>query len=454
VTKRVRGRAGQVFGDVEEGYGAVADTFRRQFAEGRETGAACAVLRDGRMVVDLWGGYRDGPRRLPWVRDTLVPVWSTTKGLASMTLAVAHSRGSLDFDEPVATYWREFAQNGKEEITVRQLLSHQAGLAALDEPISTETLADPDRLAAQLARQTPLWEPGHRQGYHAWTLGFYEGELLRRVDPAGRSIGVAFAEDVAARLGIEFYIGLPDHIGDERLATFHGLHPARGLLHLGAAPRGMLLSLFNPRSLTSRALMALPLARHVDDINDRAVLRHELAAVGGVGNARAIATAYGELATGGTTLRLVPTTLAELEAPAPVPPGGRRDLVLRSELPFSLGFGKPFPGFPMGSSDRSYAMAGTGGSIGMADPDLGLGYAYTPNLMGFGSPTDPREIALRAALYRAVGGRPQRPARNPRHSPRSWALATARSTRWGDLHPRPPEPQSPLDAEIERKRAN
>jgi CubicO group peptidase (beta-lactamase class C family) len=161
----------------------------------------------------------------------------------------------------------EFAQNGKQAITVRQLLSHRAGLAALDEPISTEALADPDRSAARLARQAPLWEPGHRQGYHAWTLGFYEGELLRRVDPTGRSIGVAFAEDIATPLGIEFHIGLPAHVGAERLATFHGVHPARGLLHLGDAPRGMLLALFHPRSLTSRALMALPLVRHIGPRN-------------------------------------------------------------------------------------------------------------------------------------------------------------------------------------------
>ena len=405
--KPMRGGINQVSGDVDEGYGAVADVFRRQFAEGREVGAACAVHRDGRLVVDLWGGYRDGRRRLPWERDTLVPVWSTTKGLASMTLAVAHSRGLVDFDERVAAYWPEFAQNGKADVTVRQLLSHRAGLAALDDPISMEAMVDSDRLASQLARQAPLWQPGHRQGYHAWTLGFYEGELLRRVDPAGRSLGVVFAEDVATPLGIEFHIGLPDHIGDERLATFHGVHPAQGLLRLNDMPRGLLLAFCIPGSMTSRAFKASSLARHVDDINDRAVLHHEVPAFGGVGHARAIAVAYGELATGGTTLGLNPSTLAELEAPASVPPGGRRDLILRSDIPFSLGFAKPFPGFPIGSSDRSYAMAGTGGSIGMADPDLGIGYAYTPNLMGFGSPTDPREVALRSALYRSVGGRPQ-----------------------------------------------
>ncbi len=421
MTRRGRGNSSRVFGDVEPGYEPVAETFRRQFADGLEIGAACAVFRDGRPVVDLWGGLRDGPGERAWERDTLVPVFSTTKGMASMALAVAHSHGLVDFDAPVAAYWPEFAQNGKAAITVRQLLSHRAGLAALDEPIHRKLLDHPDRLAARLARQAPLWEPGHRQGYHAWTLGFYESELLRRIDPAGRTIGRAFTEDVATPLGIEFFIGLPDAIPDERLATFHGVHPVRGLVRIGDAPRALLLGLMNPRSLTARAFMTLPLARHPADINDRDLLRRELPSVGGVGNARGIAHAYGELATGGRTLGLAASTLAAFEAAPDVPPGGHPDLVLRSDIPFSLGFAKPYPGFPMGSSDRSYAMAGAGGSIGMADPDLDIGYAYTPNRMGFGSPTDPREVALRDALYRSIGGRPQDPRRRAAHSARAAA---------------------------------
>ncbi len=399
----------QVHGDVAPGFGPVADTFRAQLTQRQAIGAACAVERDGEVVVDLWGGQRDGSRGLPWERDTLVPVFSTTKGMASMALAVAHSRGHLDLDERVAAYWPEFAQHGKEQVTVRQLLSHQAGLAALDEPIGAELLADPEALAVRLARQAPLWEPGSRQGYHAVTLGFYESELLRRADPEGRSIGRAFAEDVAAPLGIDFHIGLPDHVDDGRLARFHGVHPARGVLHVGAAPRKLLVALCNPRSLTFRAFMAIPIARHPERINDRRLLRHELASFGGVGNARGIARAFGEFATGGRRLGLRPATLAALEAPAVPPPGGRCDLVLHSDIPFTLGYARSFPGFPLGTDQRSYAMAGAGGSIGMADPALGVGFAYTPNRMGFGSPTDPREVELRDALYRCLGGPRQDP---------------------------------------------
>ncbi len=407
-------RDAQLHGDVDPGYGPVADTFRRHLADGRELGAAFAVVRDGRCVVDLWGGVRDAATRQPWERDTLVPVLSTTKGLMSMVMAVAHSRGVLHLDAPVADAWPAFAQAGKATITVRQLLSHQAGLAALDDPISAGTLTDPVALEDVLARQRPNWEPGTRQGYHAVTLGFYLGVLFRHVDPTGRTIGRAFAEDVAEPLGVDFYVGLPDTVDDQRLARFHGVHPARGIVHIGSAPRRLLLALCHPGSLTSRAFNTVVIARHPERINDRELLRHELPAFGGVGNARGIARAYGDLATGGRRMRLRSTTVAAIEAP-PVPPSqGRRDLVLHTDLPFSFGFARPFPGFPLGSDGRSYAMAGAGGSIGMADPTVGLGAAYTPNRMGFGSPTDPREVALRDALYRCVGGPPQDPRRRRR----------------------------------------
>jgi CubicO group peptidase (beta-lactamase class C family) len=427
---RARGRSRPVHGDVAPGFGPVADTFRDQLERGRSIGAACAVFRHGEPVVDLWGGERDGDRGLPWERDTVVPVFSTTKGMATMAVAVAHSRGHLDLEERVATYWPAFAQHGKHDVTVRQLLSHQAGLAALDRPIGEDLLLDPEALAPVLAQQAPLWEPGERQGYHAVTLGFYVGELLRRADPAGRTLGRAFAEDVAGPLGIAFHIGLPDHVDDRQLATFHAVHPARGIVHIGSAPRRLLLALCNPRSLTSRAFNAIPIARHPQRINDRRLLRHELASFGGVGNARAIARAYGELATGGRRLGLRPETLTALETPGPSPPGGRSDLVLHSDIPFTLGHVHAFPGFPLGSDARSYAMAGAGGSIGMADPTLGVGFSYTPNRMGFGSPTDPREVALRAALYRCLGGPPQDPTTSTRAA-RTAARGSA--TRGGSL---------------------
>src|SRR6187200_2916523 len=201
-----------IHGRISPGFEPVRDAFVRNFASRRELGGACCVYHRGVKVVDLWGGVRNKQTGEPWNEDTMVLIYSATKGLAAMTLALAHSRGWLDYDEPVATYWPEFAQQGKGAITVRQLLAHQAGLFAFNEPVDRSVIADLDRLAVVLARQKPTWEPGARQAYHALTLGFYEGGLLRRLDPRRRSLGQFFHDEIATPLGEEFYIGLPESI--------------------------------------------------------------------------------------------------------------------------------------------------------------------------------------------------------------------------------------------------
>ena len=178
-----------IAGSARSGFEPVREAFVENFTRRGELGAACCVYRDGEKVVDLWGGVRDRTSGEPWRADTMVVVHSTTKGLAAMVLALAHSRGWLDYDERVCTYWPEFAQAGKEQITVRQLLAHQAGLFAFDEKVDREVVADLDRLAEIMARQRPAWEPGERQAYHAISLGFYESELVRRIDPQHRQPG-------------------------------------------------------------------------------------------------------------------------------------------------------------------------------------------------------------------------------------------------------------------------
>src|SRR3954469_4765570 len=229
VVLKVRVPPDIVCGEVDEGYGPVADAFRRNFAERGEVGAACSVYRDGRAVVDLWGGYRDGRQLRRWERDTVVTMFSTSKGVTAAALALAHSRGLVDYDERVATYWPEFAQAGKEDITVRQLLAHQAGLAVINRELSVEDLAALDVVADALAAQAPAWEPGTRHGYHGVSLGWYEGELLRRVDPDGRTLGRFFAEEIAAPLGLDVHFGIPDSGGTERIARIERASPLRAL---------------------------------------------------------------------------------------------------------------------------------------------------------------------------------------------------------------------------------
>jgi CubicO group peptidase (beta-lactamase class C family) len=330
----------------------------------------------------------------------MVIIYSATKGLAAMTLALAHSRGWLDYDARVSNYWPEFAQNGKERITVRQLLAHQAGLYVLDEPLTRELVADLDRLAVVLARQKPAWPPGERQAYHGITLGFYEGELLRRIDPQHRSLGQFFQDEIAAPLGLEVFIRLPEYIPNSRFATmtrpsilelFHGF------------PVRLALDTFNHHSKISKALRGSELP-HVDG---RVYARNlEVPSGGAVGTARAIARAYSAFATGGRELGLRPETIALLAKPAIPPTRGFYDECMKvSGVGFSLGFLKPSAALPFGSA-RSFGSPGAGGAMGFADPEAGISYAYVTNKMGTRLSGDPRDVALRNALYSAVGAHP------------------------------------------------
>jgi CubicO group peptidase (beta-lactamase class C family) len=219
-----------VEGHVSRGFEPVREAFLENFARRRELGGACCAYHHGEKVVDLWGGIRNRETGEAWERDTMVLVYSATKGLAAMTLALAHSRGWLDYEERVCAYWPEFAQQGKEKITVRQLLGHQAGLFAFDEPVDRSVVADLDRLAGVLARQKPAWDPGTRQGYHAISLGFYESELLRRIDPRHRSLGQFFQDEIASALGLDVYIRLPESIPNSRLAVLARPGPIEMLL--------------------------------------------------------------------------------------------------------------------------------------------------------------------------------------------------------------------------------
>jgi len=389
-----------VEGHVSCGYEGVRDAFVENFVRRRELGGACCIFRHGEKVVDLWGGIRNKRTGELWAPDTMVVVHSATKGLAAMTLAIAHSRGWLDFEERVCAYWPEFAQKGKERVTVRQLLAHQAGLFAFDEPVDRSVVADLDRLAVVLARQKPAWEPGTRQAYHALTLGFYEGELLRRVDPLHRSLGQFFQEEMALRLDEEVYIRLPEAILNSRLAI---LAPPTFFEVLRGFGLRFMLQAMNPRSNIYRALSTNPGSRVYQDEQRIYARNLEVPSGGGVATARGIAHAYSVFVTGGRELGLRKETLDLLAAPAIPPARGFYDECMKtSGVQFSLGFMKPSPLWPFGSNDRSFGSAGAGGCLGFADPEVGIGYAYVTSQMGTRLTGDPRDLALRNALYSAI----------------------------------------------------
>jgi CubicO group peptidase (beta-lactamase class C family) len=385
----------QVDGLVAPGFEEVRIEFERNFAERGEIGAAFAAYWRGEKVVDLWGGRRIPGGAAPWKQDTMVVVMSCTKGLAALTLAVANARGWLDYDAPVARYWPEFAQNGKGAITVRQLLGHEAGLVLLDEQLTIARMRDLDDVARLLARQKPAWPPGTRHGYHLMSLGLYMQELIRHVDPARRTLGRFFHDEIAEPLDLEFYIGLPRTLPGERLATVKTLSIARALLGLRKTPPGMIRKLLQPASMLRRSFLLADL-----DWNDRGMLEIELPAGNGVGTARAMARAYSAFAEGGAEIGITPETFARVIAPPTV--ARAEDEVLGVPSHFSLGFLRPGPEFSFGSSTRAVGAPGAGGSFAFADPDARLGLAYLMNKLDFYLQDDPREKALRDAVYRAL----------------------------------------------------
>jgi CubicO group peptidase (beta-lactamase class C family) len=403
-TLRIGGKQVAISGHAELGYEAVAAAFADNFVSRNELGAACFMCVDGAQVVDLWGGVRNRKTGEPWERNTMVIVWSATKGMSGLAIALAESRGLLDYDERVSTYWPEFGQRGKETITVRQLLSYQAGLFALDARVDKTVIGDLDRLAVVLAQQKPEWAPGERQAYGMLSIGFYEGELLRRVDPLHRSLGQFFQDEIAAPLGLDFYIRLPEEIPNSRLAPIEDVNPLQAVLHLNRIPLRLVLTAINPGSPLRRSDRNPKSSVPLDPMHVYA-RNLEVPAGGGVGTARALARAYSVFATGGRELGLRQDTLQALMAPAVPPARGFFDECLKFEWQLSLGFAKPSRGLRFGSPS-AFGMPGWGGAFAYADPEVKAGYAYVTNRMGAAG-ADPREMAIRTAFHQALERQPK-----------------------------------------------
>jgi CubicO group peptidase (beta-lactamase class C family) len=381
-------------GTVAPGFEPVRDAFRENVESRRELGAACAVVHEGEVVADLWGGYRDTALTDPWTAETLVLVFSTTKGIAGGVMAHAHSEGLFDYDDRVADYWPEFGQQGKTDVTVRELLAHQAGVAGIAETLTPARIADREALVDLLARKEPDWTPGTRHGYHAWSLGWYESELLRRADPQSRTLGRYLHEELAAPLAADIYVGLPADVSPARVAEMQSFGPLDLLKSVRSFPPGMLLGLANPWSLTTRAMSPFDVSTPAE-LNHPDYRRLEIPAGNGICRVRDLARFYAALADSDGPLDT--ETREALAAPGTPPTGGTRDLVLHTDTSYSLGFWKPFDGFRFGSP-AAFGAPGAGGSFAFADPDRDLAFAYAPNRMGTHVWDDPRETALREAV--------------------------------------------------------
>ncbi|MEU6551419.1 serine hydrolase domain-containing protein [Streptomyces sp. NPDC046915] len=382
----------RVHGHCDARFTAVRRAFEENFRDRDELGAGVAVTVGGETVVDLWGGWADAARTRPWQRDTLVNLWSTSKGPVALCAHILADRGLLDFDAPVADYWPEFAAAGKEKVLVRHLLSHRAGLSGPREPHSLRQLYDWALTTARLAATEPWWEPGTRSGYHALTYGFLVGEVVRRV--SGLLPGTFLEREVTGPLGIDFRIGLPEREAGR----------AAELVHPRAATSSEQAAIFSQLTPAAIAALTNP-AVGAEEANTPEWRAAEIPAANGHGTARAVAELYGVFAGRGTCRgrRVLSAEAAERVREGQ---GSCRDLVLgagfEDETEIGLGLWLSGPNGSYGPNPRAFGHDGFGGSCGLADPEAGVSLGYAMNRMGPHIADDPRKTALVDALYRAL----------------------------------------------------
>ncbi|WP_062646124.1 serine hydrolase domain-containing protein [Streptomyces maremycinicus] len=382
----------EIHGHCDPRFAAVRAAFEENFRDRDELGAAVSVTVDGVTVADLWGGWADAARTRAWERDTLVNVWSTSKGPTALCAHLLADRGLLDLDAPVAAYWPEFGAAGKERIPVRHLLSHRAGLAGLREPHSLGQLYDWEFTTARLAATEPWWEPGTRSGYHAFTYGFLVGEVVRRV--SGLLPGAFLEREVTGPLGVDFTIGLPEKEAGR----------AAVLVRPPVAPADEQAAVFRRSAPAAVAALTNPVVG-AGEANSAPWRAAEIPAANGHGTARAVAALYGILAGRGVYggRRFLSAEAAERVREGQ---GACRDLVLGAGLghdtELGLGLWLSGPHGSYGPNPRAFGHDGFGGSCGLADPEAGVSLGYVMNRMGPRIADDPRKTALVDALYSAL----------------------------------------------------
>jgi CubicO group peptidase (beta-lactamase class C family) len=388
--------ATEVHGICDARFSAVRDAFAQNFEKHGEVGASLALMVDGEMVVDIWGGSADAAGARPWERDTIVNVFSTTKGMTAICAHRLVDEGRLDLDAPVARYWPEFAQAGKEKLPVRYLLSHRAGLPALKDVLPLGAGYQWEVMTTALAAQEPWWEPGTKHGYHAVTYGFLVGEVIRRI--TGMSVGAYFRKTIAEPLGADFHIGLaPEH--DARTAD---VVPAP-LTSL--APEGPLAAAFtDPQSMTFKAFMitadAMVDPNYMNSANWR---RAEIPSVNGHGNARALATMYGALARGGELNGYRVLSQEAIKNAISEQSSGDDAVILGIPSRFGLGFALERPEYQYSPNGRLFGHGGMGGSFGYADPEAKIGIGYAMNKMILPPDmVDPRWRPMFNAIYESL----------------------------------------------------
>ena len=383
------GAAG-VSGSVDPAFAPVRDAFAANFSAGLELGASLSVSVDGRNVVDVWGGHLDAGRTRPWDRDSLVCVFSCTKGVAAVATMWAVAQGLVDLDAPVAKYWPEFSAGGKDAIPVRWLLTHQAGLPAIGKRMPLGSLSDWDAMTSALAEQEPWWEPGTDHGYHGVTFGHLVGDVLRRA--TGRTCGQLVRDELGGPLGVDLWMPLPID-DDARTAD----------LVVEMSSEGTFFDRWDPKtSLGPRSFGNPPDSNDPAHCTTDAWRRAEIPAANMHSNARALDRLFSVLAGRGRRdgVEIAPPELVEEFGRCQV---RGPDRVMELPTAFALGFEHTIPEWPFGPGARTYGHNGSGGSLAIVDPDTGVSLGYAMNRLWWGPDrTDPRWAPIFDALYAAL----------------------------------------------------
>jgi CubicO group peptidase (beta-lactamase class C family) len=380
-----------IHGETDARFAAVAMAFRDNFAAGGDLGAACSVYWRGEPVVDLWGGLTDSESRRVWQEDTLVPVFSTSKGAVAICVNLLAERGALDLGAPVARYWPEFAEAGKGDIAVSTVLAHRAGLPVVDADLTREEVFAWRPVIASIEKQRPLWEPGTAHGYHARTFGWILGEVVRRV--TGRSLGTYFADEIARPLGLHFYIGLPESL-EPLVATLYPPPPPTDPAEIEIRERFM-----GAGTLLGRVLDGPGDLAYGPVWNSRALHAAEIPSSNGIGDARSLARMYAATIGEIDGVRLLrPETVESARRVASDGP----DRVIHLDTRFGLGFMLP-PTLALDCPPSCFGHPGAGGSLAFADPQANLAFGYVTNQMRLGMTGDERTRNLIRATYAALG---------------------------------------------------
>ena len=371
----------EIHGECDPQFSKVKETFEKLYQEDREIGSCFAVYKDGNPLVDLWGGFQDKDKTKPWQKDNLVTVYSTTKGVAAFCIALAMEKGLLKYEEKVSTYWPEFSNNGKEDITIGMLMSHQAGICS-PETRNVEDYYNQSLMAEKLAGMTPIWEPGTASGYHSMTFGWLTSELILRV--TGKSLGTFFREEVGDQHEIDFFIGLPES-EDHRVAE---LVPFDIVRNENSEQQQV--------ELTDAQKSQRNSAGTLDIQNTKEWRQAEIPSANGQGNAGGLAKLYSLIVPGDNSLKLLKDdtvnqmTTMQIEG---------RDLVLAVQVRWGVGFILNKHKIIYGPIEGAFGHSGYGGSCAFGDPENKIGVSYVMNRMLDNFNADGRSIELINATY-------------------------------------------------------